>query len=201
MVLDPAKLFSDGEVGSKFEEACALIGEAVAVITADQLDDPTLASRLAERLTPRPPTLGAGIRYRIFESATVERDVLAREREGRAVGVELTIPFEGDADFFRLRAGAVPLTDVLATIRRRSLSIIAAGQRSAGAELVQQLDDQLETIRRELDEQRRRCVSLRDDLERAASESILARHRRLAVCDDVASELSRRGWKPVRSRA
>lgn len=193
MPLTARPLFTDEPVEVKLDEARQTIDVAVRRLGPARLGTPSLAAQLAERAVPRPPRLGDRIRYRLFETEIAEAgNRSSRQRWG--VGIEAILPFQGAADFFTLRAGPQPLHAPKAVIRTRSLTLTAADPGCGATELVERLDDQLETIRRELEEQRRRCAAMRDDLEIAARRSIEARLRRIAALAEVDDVLSARGW-------
>jgi len=56
------------------------------------------------------------------------------------------------------------------------------------------MDAQLETVRRELEDQRRRCAGMREALEAAAERLVSDRRKRIAVLAGAAGVLSARGW-------
>lgn len=188
-------LFTDGPVEGKLDEARDTIEAAVQRLHPARLDAPSLAAQLAERAVPRPPQLDGPIRYRLFEAELADpAHPAARRRWG--AGVEAAVSFRGSADFFTLRAGSQPLRAPKAVIKPRTLILTAADPDCDAAELIERLDDQLETIRRELEEQRRRCDAMRDNLEVAARKSIKARSRRIASLTQGNEVLAARGWLP-----
>lgn len=186
-------LFTGEPVEVKLDEARDAIDLSVRRLGPTRLETSSLAAQLAERALPRPPRLSGRIRYRLFETEIVDAD--SRPSGWRwGVGIEAIVPFRGAADFFTLRAGPQPLHAPKAVIRARSLILTAADPDCSAAELIERLDDQLETIRRELEEQRRRCAAMRDDLEIAARRSVETRLRRIAAVAEVDAVLSARGW-------
>lgn len=193
MLLTARTLFTDEAVEVKLDEARQAIDVAVRRLAPARLGTPSLAAQLAESALPRPPRLGGRIRYRLFEPEIFDADA-RRSRRRWGVGIEAIVPFRGTADFFTLRAGPQPLHAPRALIRARSLILTAADADCSAAELIDRLDDQLETVRRELEQQRRRCAAMRDDLETAARRSVEARLRRIAALDEVDDVLSARGW-------
>lgn len=186
-------LFTGEPVEVKLDEARDAIDLYVRRLGPTRLGTPSLAAQLAERALPGPPRLVGRIRYRLFETEIVDADARPSRRR-RGVGIEAIVPFRGAADFFILRAGPQPLHAPKGLIRARSLILTAVDPDASAAELIERLDDQLETIRRELEEQRRRCEAMRDDLETAARRSVEARLRRMAAMAEVDDVLSARGW-------
>lgn len=192
MSLKSRPLFTSEPIELKRDEALRALERAVARLRPADLADPALPAKLAERLLPRPPRLGAQVRYRLFEIETGGQD--EDPGSGRwGVGLEAALRFYGAADYFDLRAGAQPLRPPVGTLRGRRLTLTAIDA-DGSDDLVERMDAQLETVRRELEEQRRRCEGMRDVLEAAAERLVSARQARIAVLAGAAGVLSARGW-------
>lgn len=190
MSLSDRTLFTAEPIEIKRDEALRALDGAVARLRPADLADPALPAKLVERLLPRPPRLGAQVRYRLFEVETGGRD----PGPGRwGPGLEATLRFYGAADYFGLRAGAQPLHPATGAIRGRRLTLTVIDT-DGSDDLVERMDAQLETVRRELEEQRRRCEGMREALETAAERLVSDRRKRIAVLAGAASVLSARGW-------
>lgn len=200
MRLKPCPLFADGPVEAKRAEALAAIEFHVSRLSVAQLDDPATPAMLVERFMPRPPRLGSRIRFQVFEAELVERDMASRPHRSWGVLLELIVPFSGSRDFFALRGGAVPADTPNAVIASRNLVLSASTLTGDADRLVQKLDDQLETIRRELEDQRRRCEAMRDALVDGARKALNDRKRRLATVRSASRALAGRGWRPHGAR-
>lgn len=198
MRLTSEALFKSGPIEAAIAEAVWRIDQAVAGLKPGQLEDPSLPARLAERLAPSPPRLGEQASYELFETEPPEADAAPRSVEGWSVGAEAIVPYRGGKTLFALRAGAEPFMTVKAVVRTRSLTFTAMRSDGDPDRLIEDLDGQIESVRRELDEQRRYCLAARKKLEKAARHSIEARRRRLACMTQVAGALEARGWIPVR---
>ena len=195
MRLKPSPLFTGEPVETMRAEALAAIGLEAGRLGVARLDDPATPALLAERFLPRPPRLGGRIQFQVFEAELVERDLAARPRQRWGALVELTVPFSGSRDFFLLRGGAVPADPPHAVVRSRSLVLSASTLADDPDRLIEALDEQLETIRRELEDQRRRCEAMRDALVDGARETLQDRKRRLAVLRSASLTLTGRGWR------
>ena len=199
MRVEGQPLFRNGPVEVKRDEAIRAIDAMVSRLAAGRLEDTSLAARLAEHFLPEPPRLGEGVRYLTFETCLTDPEADPKQARAWAIGVELTVPFRGSRDFFGLRAGAQPLETPRAVLRSRSLVLTTISQVRDATELVRDMDGILTVISRELEEQRERCQSMRDDLEQAARRSITARQARLRVLAEVSEVLATRGWTESRS--
>lgn len=192
MSLSDRTLFTAEPIEIKRDEALRALDGAVARLRPADLADPALPAKLVERLLPRPPRLGARVRYRLFEVETGGRD--EDPGPGRwGAGLEATLRFYGAADYFGLRAGAQPLHPATGAIRGRRLTLTVIDT-DGSDDLVERMDAQLETVRRELEEQRRRCEGMREALETAAERLVSDRRKRIAVLAGAAGVLSARGW-------
>ena len=200
MRLKPAALFAGDAVETKRAEALAAIDLYVSRLSSARLDDPATPAVVAEQCLPRPPRLGGEIRFRAFEAELMERAGVARPREGWGALLELTVPFSGSRNFFTLRSGAVPLAPPRAVIGRGSLELTASTLGGDADRLVDQLDEQLDVVRRELEDQRRRCEAMRDELVEGAQRAVDNRKRRLAILRSASRTLIGRGWRLRESR-
>lgn len=193
-------LFTGEPVEMKQAEALAAIQLYVSRLGSAGLEDPATPTVAAERCLPRPPRLGARIRFRVLEAELEARDRASRPRRGWGVLLELIVPFSGSRDFFALRGGAVPGHPPHAVVRNRDLVLNASTLTGDADRLVETLDAQLETIRRELEDQRRRCEGMREALVAGARQAVADRRRRLAVLRAAGQVLAGRGWRPRAAR-
>jgi len=74
MSLSDRTLFTAEPIEIKRDETLRALDGAVARLRPVDLADPALPAKLVERLLPRPPRLGARVRYRLFEVETGGRD-------------------------------------------------------------------------------------------------------------------------------
>lgn len=193
MTLKPHPLFTEEAIESKRDEALLALDAAVARLRPSELSDETLPARLADRLAPRPPHLGRRVRYRLFEIQN-ESDQNGDSTQDRwRAGLQTTVRFYGSADYFSLRAGAQPLHPPTGVTIGRRL-VLTVLDTAGGDSLVDRMDAQLETVNRELEEQRRRCDGMRDALETGARRLVEARRTRVMALSEAARVLAARGW-------
>ncbi len=198
--LKPAALFAGDAVETKRAEALAAVDLYVSRLSIAHLDDPATPAAVAEHCLPRPPRLGGEIRFRAFEAELMQRAGVARPQHGWGALLELSVPFSGSRDFFTLRSGAAPLAPPHAVIGRGSLELTASTLGGDADGLIDKLDEQLDVVRRELDDQRRRCEAMRHELVDAARNAVDNRKRRLATLRSASRTLIDRGWRLRESR-